>query len=292
MRDEQLIRVSINCLCLRIWLHGTHVRGTFFFCSLGVTSEERGIFPHLLFFPSSYLSGQSASHNVASLCLGTRKTGRLETDSGLPMWKRFPRALAAASMLISRSEPGLEKLSSGRQAAGWDGGKAHRGSHATSVPLQSKAEKRHRVTQDGKVRLQPRDWLTEPGTVSSCDGANSSFGKEIKIRKVQCRVKWAVGNWLPKPCSSLDPLHPKVCKWCKTHKTTQRNTCATVPHSGLVLPSDCTGLRSCKGSGFRENTCSSQTVSIWIIKVRKFPETLWQRMGVLCAASRPGSDRL
>lgn len=200
------------------------------------------------------------------------------------MWKRFPQAPAAAPVLISRSEFSLEKLSSGRQAAGWDGGEANRGGHTVvraQYPRSTKAEKTRRLTQDGEVRLQPRG-LTEPGTVSSCDGANSSFGEEIKIRWVQRRVKWAVGICLPKPCSGSD-LEPKVRKWCKT---TQRNTCATChPATGVALRLH-RALRR-KGSCFRENTCGSETVSICIIKVRKFPRNSEkQRMGVLCAASR------
>lgn len=62
------------------------------------------------------------------------------------------------------------------------------------LPLssQSKEEKAKRLTQDGEVRLELRG-LTAPGTASNCDGANSSFGEEIKIRWVQHRVKCATG---------------------------------------------------------------------------------------------------
>ncbi len=46
MKDEQLINVSISCLCLCIWLLSAHVRGTFyfilfhFFSQVKVTSEK------------------------------------------------------------------------------------------------------------------------------------------------------------------------------------------------------------------------------------------------------------
>lgn len=115
------------------------------------------------------------------------------------MWKRVPRALAAAPALITRSEPWLEKLSSGRQA----GGGVRRMRTEAAIQPQSTAVQRGKEVhcdpaQEGET---PARNLTEPGTVSSCDGANSSFGKEIKIRKFQYRVTWAVGILLPNPAA-------------------------------------------------------------------------------------------
>lgn len=205
------------------------------------------------------------------------------------MWKRFPRAPAAAPVLISRSDFSLEKLSSGRQAAGWDGGEANRGGHTAvraQYPRSTKAEKTRRLTQDGEVRLQPRG-LTEPGTVSSCDGANSSFGEEIKIRWVQRRVKWAAGICLPKPCSGSD-LEPKVREWCKARKTTQRNTCATVPPGSWRCPPIAPGSTA-QGIVFQRKYLRLKKLFQYVSsRSGSFPPRLRkkQRMGVLCAASR------
>lgn len=70
MTDEQLIRVSITCLCLCIWLCSTHVRGTFSFLpSVGDLRDEMEDFPHLCF---------SQSHNIAH-------SSWVETNGRLPM---------------------------------------------------------------------------------------------------------------------------------------------------------------------------------------------------------------
>lgn len=102
MTDEQLIRVSITCLCLCIWLCSTHVRGTFSFSpSEGDLREEMEDFPHLCF---------SQSHSITH-------SSWVETNGRLPMWTWFPFSdQQQPPVPISSNELRLEKLSSGRQA--------------------------------------------------------------------------------------------------------------------------------------------------------------------------------
>lgn len=114
MKDEQLIAVSINFLCLYIWLSSTHVRGILF-CQVKVTSGKSWkILLVCVFF-------------LLESCLITQLTRAwaqgVETNEGLPMWKWFPYRPARAFVLISRNELRLEKLSSGRRW-GWDGAAA------------------------------------------------------------------------------------------------------------------------------------------------------------------------
>lgn len=117
MKDEQRITVSIDCLCLCIWLNSAHVRGTSFFFLAKWRWPQGRTKRRLL---SVFYSVSVLSHNTANLCSGTRG---VETNEGLPMWKWFPHRPVRALVLISGNELWLEKLSSGRQA-GSDGAAA------------------------------------------------------------------------------------------------------------------------------------------------------------------------
>lgn len=163
------------------------------------------------------------------------------------MLERFPPAPAAAPVLISRGELGLEKLSSGRQAGGRpaSGGeteaKRTQATKQSSRPKQKKTKKRRRVlTQDAEVRLQP----TEPGTESSWDGANSSLEEEIKIERgfsPGSSEPW--GSAFPNPAAAAQGLRAEV--GLQVMQDSQGNTKKGLCHGAtrqLALPSGCTGL--------------------------------------------------
>lgn len=275
MKDEQRITVSIDCLCLCIWLNSAHVRGTSFFFLAKWRWPQGRTKRRLL---SVFYSVSVLSHNTANLCSGTRG---VETNEGLPMWKWFPHRPVRALVLISGNELWLEKLSSGRQAAMEQQQKSycHEATVSTLRPLTCQlgsfnslqlliqSSEAQRPTQDREVRLLLK-WLREHGksSMETCRVVISltaaSVGK-VKIQWVQFRVKCTAGISHKiqsiQELESGDDVRPT---------RQQRLVCATVPHCASWWTPYAPGFLWDYVSG--QIPCSAETVSMCIFMVTGF----------------------